>query len=129
MNSAPRYRLVAKIAVPWPIPSRRHGRIPSAAETTSLREGQPTGPVLSDPASEKQGINSRGQICYYGTRPPLGDGPHSYHFQLFALDIPEPGLEPGATRQDVPEAMKAHVVAQGELVGSYERPAAETPRN
>jgi Raf kinase inhibitor-like YbhB/YbcL family protein len=58
------------------------------AQTTSLREAQPTDPVLPSPEGAKQGINSCGQIGYFGPRPPQGDSPHAYHFQLFALDIP-----------------------------------------
>lgn len=99
------------------------------ADATFLEEGQPTDPVLPEPQGAKQGTNSRGQIGYYGPRPPLEDGPHNYHFQILALDIAELGLKPGAAREDVLAAMEGHVVAQGELVGTYERPAPEQPQN
>lgn len=99
------------------------------AGTSSLREGLPTDPVLPEPQGAKQGTNSRGQIGYMGPRPPLEDGPHAYHFQVFALDIPELGLEPGATRDDVLAAIEGHVIALGEHVGTFERPAPETPQN
>ncbi|AJE47118.1 YbhB/YbcL family Raf kinase inhibitor-like protein [Celeribacter indicus] len=95
------------------------------ADTTSLAEGRPTAPVLPDPEGAKQGTNSRGQIGYHGPRPPREDGPHSYHFQIFALDVDQLGPEPGATREEVLSAMEGHVIAAGELTGSYERPAPE----
>ena len=99
------------------------------ANLTELREGLPTDPVLQDPKGMKQGPNSRGQTGYMGPRPPLGDPAHHYHFQLFALDIADLGLEPGATRDAVLKAMEGHVLGEGELVGLYERPAPEKPLN
>jgi phosphatidylethanolamine-binding protein (PEBP) family uncharacterized protein len=45
---------------------------------------------------------------------------HHYHFQLFALDR---DLELGDTpdRGDLVEAMRGHVIAAGEVVGTFER--------
>ncbi len=96
---------------------------------TGLREGLPTDPVLQLPDEAKQGKNSRGQIGYFGPRPPLGDAAHSYHFQVFAIDIPTLGLQPGASRAEVLEAMDGHVLGAGEVVGTYERPGPEAPLN
>lgn len=95
------------------------------ASTSQLPEGQPTDPVLPAPEGAKQGSNSRGQIGYFGPRPPIDDGLHSYHFEVFALDVAKLGVAPGATREDVLAAMTGHVIAQGEVVGTYERPAPE----
>lgn len=97
------------------------------ASVRELGEGQPPEPRL--PQSGKQGVNSRGDIAYFGPRPPLEDGPHAYHFQIFALDVPELGLDPGAAREEVLTAMEGHVIASGEITGLYARPAPETPVN
>ena len=93
------------------------------ASVTALREGLPTEPVLPDPKDVKQGTNSLGATGYFGPKPPVGDPPHHYHFQLFALDTPTLGLPPGATRDEVLAAMEGKVLAAGEIVGTFERPA------
>ncbi|PXA99195.1 YbhB/YbcL family Raf kinase inhibitor-like protein [Nostoc sp. 3335mG] len=98
-------------------------------DLTGLDEGLGTDPVLQKPEGAKQGTNSRGQIGYIGPRPPLGDPAHHYHFQVFALDLAELPVDPGARREDVLEAMEGHVLAKGEVVGTYERPGAEKPLN
>lgn len=78
------------------------------------------------PASEKladgglQGVNSLGRIGYKGPCPPPGDAPHHYHFDLTALDTTL-NLKPGATAEQVEEAMRGHVKATGELVGTFAR--------
>lgn len=92
---------------------------------TRLREGLAADPILQDPMGLKQGMNSMGSTGYTGPKPPVGDPPHNYHFQVFALDVPSLGLMPGAKRDDVVQAMKGHVLAAGEVVGKFERPAAK----
>lgn len=101
--------------------------IPAAA--TGLREGLSPDPVLQEPNGAVQGVNSKGQIGYFGPRPPLGDPAHHYHFQVFALDVLSLNLKPGATRMEVIDAMQGHVLAEGEIVGLYERPGPEKPIN
>ncbi|QQR40956.1 YbhB/YbcL family Raf kinase inhibitor-like protein [Devosia rhizoryzae] len=98
-------------------------------DATGIDEGLGTDPVLQKPEMAKQGVNSRGQIGYMGPRPPLGDPAHNYHFQVFALDIAELPVEPGAKREDVLAAMEGHVLAEGEIIGTYERPGSEKPLN
>ncbi len=68
-----------------------------------------------------QGANSRGSVGYYGPRPPVGDPPHHYHFQVFAFDAPL-DLPPGSDRDTLLAAMEGHVLAKGELVGTASRP-------
>ena len=99
------------------------------ADATGIDEGLGTDPVLQKPEDAKQGVNSRGQIGYMGPRPPLGDPAHHYHFQVFALDLAQLPVEPGAKREDVLEAIEGHVIAKGELIGIYERPGPEKPLN
>ncbi|MBB4659300.1 YbhB/YbcL family Raf kinase inhibitor-like protein [Parvularcula dongshanensis] len=91
------------------------------ADVTSLPEGLSGAPAVEVPAKFYQGANDNGSTGYYGPRPPEGQT-HSYHVQVYALDK-ELGLPHGATRQQVVEAMKGHVLAMGETVGSYTRPA------
>ena len=99
------------------------------ATETGLREGLATDPTLQEPKGAKQGSNSRGSIGYFGPRPPLEDPAHHYHFQVFALDIATLPVDPGATREQVLAAMDGHVLAKGETIGLYQRPAAERPAN
>ncbi len=69
-----------------------------------------------------QGGNSHGTVGYYGSKPPVGDKPHGYHFTLYALDA-KLGLKPGFNRLALIEAMRGHVLAQGTAIGRY----AKTP--
>lgn len=66
------------------------------------------------------GNNSRSEPGYTPAAPPPGHGLHHYHFQVFALDVPLE-LAPGAEREALLEAMTGHVLAWGEIVGTYER--------
>lgn len=67
-----------------------------------------------------QGGNTTGGIGYYGPKPPAAEGPHHYHFQIFALDT-QLDLPSGYNRQALLNAMRGHVLARGELVGLYKR--------
>ncbi len=86
--------------------------------TTSLPTGLPATPTLPDVAV--QGKNDAKTIGYFGPQPPLGHGVHHYHFQLFALDAML-GAAEDATVADLAKAMAGHVLADGEIVGTYER--------
>lgn len=85
-----------------------------------LPEGLQKGLRLTVPAGLTQGPTSRGSTGYFGPRPPVGDPPHHYHFQVFALDVLL-NLQPGAERDQVLTAMKGHVLAKGELVGTFQQ--------
>lgn len=65
-----------------------------------------------------QGNSSWNRTGYGGPCPPSGE--HRYFFKLYALDTTL-GLEAGATKEEVLQAMSDHVVAQGELMGTYSR--------
>lgn len=69
----------------------------------------------------RQGTNSKSERGYFGPRPPAGDPPHHYHFQLFALDS-KLELPDGFNRQALLKAMQGHVLAKGELVGTFQAP-------
>jgi Raf kinase inhibitor-like YbhB/YbcL family protein len=96
--------------VAWNIPAR----------LTHLPEGLQEHERLLDPEGMLQGRTSRGSPGYYGPRPPVGDPPHHYHFQVFALDTVL-DVPPGAERDAVLAAMAGHVLAAGELVGEYQQ--------
>jgi len=72
----------------------------------------------SVPAGALQGMNDFRKHDYGGPCPPSGT--HRYFFKLYALDEPvTPGA--GATKIDLEKAMKAHIVAQAQIVGLYRR--------
>jgi Raf kinase inhibitor-like YbhB/YbcL family protein len=93
-------------------------------QLTGLEEGVatwPEVPVGVGPGKMmRQGQNNSKKVGYTGPMPPLGHGVHHYHFQLFAVDRLL-NLSDKPEREQLIEAMKGHVVAQGELVGTYER--------
>jgi Raf kinase inhibitor-like YbhB/YbcL family protein len=75
---------------------------------------------LNEGAPHEAGRGEFGRRGYSGPRPVPGHGPHSYVFQLFALDTEVPGddtLRPAT----VIDAMRGHVIARGRLTGTYER--------
>ncbi len=63
------------------------------------------------------GINSWHESGYGGPCPPPGK-PHRYVFHLYALDAPL-GLAPGATRQEVEQALQDHLLAEATLFGLF----------
>jgi Raf kinase inhibitor-like YbhB/YbcL family protein len=67
----------------------------------------------------KQGITDFRRLGYGGPYPPPGK-PHRYYFKLYALDKLL-DLKPGATKHDVEAAMKGHILAEGQLMGTYQR--------
>ncbi len=86
--------------------------------------GDKIGLVENTPATEKlagggmQGKNDFQKIGYGGPCPP--GGTHRYFFKVYALDS-ELALQPGATKADLLKAMEGHIVAQGQLMGTYGR--------
>ena len=65
------------------------------------------------------GVNDFHRAGYGGPCPPPGK-PHRYFFRLYALDI-ELAVKPKASRKDVDQAMRGHVLAHAELMGTYGR--------
>lgn len=88
------------------------------AATTELPENVEQKEVVLGGA--KQGLNSWPKVGYNGPMPPPGHGVHHYHFKLYALDT-ELSLPPKATKKQIEAAMKGHILAQAELIGTYER--------
>jgi Raf kinase inhibitor-like YbhB/YbcL family protein len=67
-----------------------------------------------------QGLNAMKWLGYLPPRPFAGSGLHHYSFTLFALDS-DLALADGASKEQVLEAMKGHVIAEAKLVAVYER--------
>ena len=65
-----------------------------------------------------QGENDFGHVGYGGPCPP--GGTHRYFFKLYALDTGL-DLEPGATKQELLDAMKGHILEESKLMGRYSR--------
>jgi Raf kinase inhibitor-like YbhB/YbcL family protein len=84
---------------------------------TSLPAGVPQTQEIS--GGGKNGINSFDHVGYNGPCPPPGKL-HHYHFRLYALDTT---LEVGekADADALQSAMKGHVLATAELVGTFQR--------
>jgi len=70
------------------------------------------------PAGTREGKNDWKRTGYGGPCPPIGR--HRYFHKLYALDTLLPDLGP-ATKAEVEAAMKGHVLAQAELVGTYQK--------
>jgi len=66
----------------------------------------------------RQGQNSWSKPGYGGPCPPSGS--HRYYFKVFALDR-ELELPPKSDSAALEKAMSVHVIAQGELMGRYQR--------
>ena len=89
--------------------------IPSTSR--ELAETVPAQPQLSGGAL--QGKNDFGNIGYGGPCPPSGK-PHRYRFTLYALDS-SLELEADASKKQVLDAMEGIIIAQGQLIGTYQR--------
>ncbi|HVO11837.1 MAG TPA: YbhB/YbcL family Raf kinase inhibitor-like protein [Vicinamibacteria bacterium] len=70
------------------------------------------------PAGARQGTNDWKRTGWGGPCPPIGR--HRYFHKLYALDTVLPDLG-AATKPDVESAMRGHVLAHAELVGTYQK--------
>ncbi len=86
---------------------------PSAA---GLPEGIPATPEIA--GGGRQGRNDFRKIGWGGPCPPRGT--HRYVFTLHALDATL-GLAAGATREDLLQAMRGHVLEKATLTATYSR--------
>lgn len=88
------------------LPAAATGLPENVAKTGSLPDGS------------KQGQNSFRNIGYNGPAPPRGK-PHRYFFKVYALDAMLT-LDAGAGKGDLLDAMNGHVLATGQLMGTYQ---------
>lgn len=66
-----------------------------------------------------EGLNDFGTVGYKGPCPPPGKA-HRYFFSLYALDTVLT-LPKKATKSEVIEAMKGHILAEAKLTGLYQK--------
>ncbi|MFI4973033.1 MAG: YbhB/YbcL family Raf kinase inhibitor-like protein [Caulobacterales bacterium] len=95
-----------------------------SGDAHQLPQGLPNMSGLATLGAARQGKNDSGTFGYYGPHPPAGGSAHRYHFEVFALDGPL-DVHADADLPTLTAAMKGHVLADGELAGTYRGPAAE----
>src|SRR5207302_11361580 len=83
--------------------------------TSELSEDVPKSQFI--PGHAKQGLNDFKHLGYGGPCPPPGK-PHRYFFKLYAVDTVLE-LKPGVSRKEVEKALEKHILAQGQLMGTY----------
>lgn len=79
-------------------------------DTKIIKEGVPPVGIF--------GKNGAGTLKYIGPCPP--DREHRYFFKLFALDA-RLSLHEGIGKPELLSAMEGHVIAEAELIGTYNR--------
>lgn len=128
-------------------PPLRWGRLPKDSQSLALiceDPDAPSGtfvhwlifnlpPIVSDlpealPATETleetgaiQGRNDFNNIGYDGPCPPPSNS-HRYFFRLYALDT-KLQLRAGATKREFERAIEGRILAEGHLMGTYQREA------
>lgn len=85
------------------------------ADCSELKEGIRPAEL---PAGTCLGLNDWKRPGYGGPCPPIGR--HRYFHKLYAVDAVLPDLEQPA-RGDLEQAMRGHVIAEAELMGTYEK--------
>ncbi|HVP43538.1 MAG TPA: YbhB/YbcL family Raf kinase inhibitor-like protein [Terriglobales bacterium] len=93
--------------VAWNIPATARQLPENVSKTAELAGGG------------HQGTNDFRKTGYGGPCPPPGKA-HRYFFKLYALDA-KLELKPGATKKDLEQAMKGHILAETQLMGKYQR--------
>jgi len=83
--------------------------------TTSIAESSSSGAL---PPGTVEGQNDFKRVRYGGPCPPIGR--HRYFHKLYALDITLPSGPP-LTKSALEAAMKGHILAQAELIGTYQK--------
>ena len=90
----------------WNIPATAR----ALDEDLAKKESLPTG--------ASQGTNDFRRIGYGGPCPPSGT--HRYFFKFYALDTTL-SLPPHTTKSVLDQAMRGHILAQAEVMGTYRR--------
>jgi Raf kinase inhibitor-like YbhB/YbcL family protein len=87
-----------------------------APETKSL----PQDAGRNEPAlPARAGLNDSSRKGYSGPCPPIGR--HRYFFKLYALDTVLGDLGAEANKAALEKAMEGHVLAKGELMGTFQK--------
>lgn len=93
--------------VAYDLPATAHNLPEGVPKTAELRGGG------------RQGLNDFGNLGYGGPCPPAGN-PHRYFFKLYALKA-KLGLQHGASKKQVEQAMQGQVLGEVQLMGKYKR--------
>lgn len=91
---------------------RHWGLYDIPASARSIEPGQRIGNEVT---------NDFGTPGYGAPCPPKGHGLHHYHFRLFALATDRLNLVPNAKVIDVERKAQSQAIAEGDLIGTYER--------
>ena len=86
-------------------------------DSSGLSEAFPSTPGLPD--GTLQGGNDFGRTGYGSPCPPPGKS-HRYRFTLYALDK-KLDLVAGSSKNQILDAARGHILAQGQLTGTYQR--------
>jgi len=70
------------------------------------------------PPGAVEGMNDFGRHSYGGPCPPSGT--HRYFFKVYALDTML-DIRPDSQKTDLEQAMKGHILAEGQIIGLYKR--------
>jgi len=87
------------------------------SDSQGLPEAVPS--VSQLPSGALHGRNDFSKTGYSGPCPPPGK-PHHYRFTLYTLDMPL-DLGAGSSKNQVLSAATGHILAQGRLIGIYQR--------
>jgi Raf kinase inhibitor-like YbhB/YbcL family protein len=116
-------------------PELNIGNIPAEAKTLAIIVDDPDAPkgtfvhwvmwnipvkekILENSAPGFVGKNEKNENKYTGPCPPSGT--HHYHFKIYALDTTL-DLQGYSHKQDLLKAMEGHIIASGELIGTYKK--------
>ena len=86
-------------------------------QTTGLHEK--IAAIATLPSDASQSRNGFRRVGYGGPCPPP-DRPHRYFFKIYALDS-ELAPTPGLTKDSLVRLMEGHILAEGQLMGTYRR--------
>jgi Raf kinase inhibitor-like YbhB/YbcL family protein len=93
--------------VMYNIPASERGLAENIAKTDPLPNGT------------RQGKNGAAETGYTGPCPPPGK-PHRYFFRVFALDT-DVNISGDVTRDVLMGAIQPHIIAEGSVMGTYQR--------
>jgi len=86
------------------------------ADVTALGEGEQAGIA----GRNSFGDRGKGANGYDGPCPPFNDERvHTYHFTVYALDVPTLDLDSGFSGEEATVALAGHILDQGETTGKY----------
>lgn len=88
-----------------------------SANTRKVPKGVENNPKMEG----KSGKNGRGTSEYIGPCPPVGDSPHHYVIQLYALDLDPDALPADLSRSELLEKIKGHILANASVIRRYQR--------